>query len=121
MTLSSTNPIRSVLLSVLVFEVIVFWLGFAGMVQVSDVPLGTAAAWTAVASGLALAASAGLRSGWGYWCGWAAQLAGIALGLLTPWMYAMGIIFALIWTMSFVLGKRLEKPVADQPVQDKKA
>ena len=116
MRLSPTNPIRSALMSVLIFEVVVFWLGFAGMVQVSEVPAGTAAAWTGVASALALAASFGLRSGWGYWCGWAAQLAAVALGLLTPWMYAMGIIFALIWTLSFVLGKRLEKPAHEEKV-----
>lgn len=108
MRLSADNPLRSALMSVLVFEVIVFWLAFAGMVQVSHVPAGQAAAWTSAASGLALAGAVGLRRGWGYWFGWAAQAAGVALGLLTPWMYAMGIIFALIWIMSFVLGKRLE-------------
>ena len=47
--------------------------------------------------------------------GWAAQVAAVSLGVLTPWMYAMGIIFALIWIMSFVLGKRLDaRPRNDQ-------
>ncbi len=109
MTLAPSNPLRSALMSVLVFEVVVFWLAFAGMVQVSDQPVAVAVGWTAAASLLAIAGAAGLRRRWGYWFGWAAQAAAIALGVLTPWMYAMGIIFALIWIMSFVLGKRLEK------------
>lgn len=108
MRLSSTNPLRSALMSVLVFEVIVFWLAFAGMVQVSGVAVGTAALWVGLASVLAIVATAGLRRGWGYPVAWLTQLATIALGLLTPWMYAMGVIFALIWVISFVLGKRLD-------------
>lgn len=108
MTLEPTNPMRSALLSVLIFEVIVFWLGFAGMVQVSDVPAGTAAIWTSIATLLAVVGTAGLRKGWGYYAGWAAQIAAIGLGFLTPWMFAMGAVFALIWVLSFVLGKRLE-------------
>lgn len=108
MKLSPDNPMRSAIMSVLIFEIVVFWLGFAGMVQVSDVASGTAAAWTGVATGLALIATVGIRRGWGYYFGWAAQLVGICLGFLTPWMFAMGIVFALIWVLSIVLGKRLE-------------
>ncbi len=108
MRLTPSNPLRSALMSVLIFEVIVFWLGFAGMVQVSDISVGTAALWVGIASLLAIVALAGLRKGWGYPVAWLTQVAAILLGLLTPWMYAMGIVFALIWTISFVLGKRLE-------------
>lgn len=108
MTLSATNPMRTTLLSVLVFEIVVFWLAFLGVIRVEDVTIGAAAGWTAAATLLALAGAAGLRRGWGYWFGWAAQAAAVALGLLTPWMYAMGIIFALIWIMSFILGRRLD-------------
>ncbi|HMQ67024.1 MAG TPA: DUF4233 domain-containing protein, partial [Arachnia sp.] len=32
----------------------------------------------------------------------------VALGVLTPWMYAMGLIFALIWVTCIVLGRRIE-------------
>ncbi|MCC2592586.1 DUF4233 domain-containing protein [Tessaracoccus sp. OS52] len=109
MTLSAGNPIRAAMMSILVFDIVVFWLAFAGMVQLSKVPVGTAVLWTTAATVLALLGAVGLRRGWGYWFGWATQGAGIALGLLTPWMYAMGIVFALIWIMSFVLGKRLDR------------
>ena len=83
-------------------------VAFAGMVQISGVAVGTAVLWTSVASLLAIVAVGGLRKGWGFYAGWLAQALAVALGGLTPWMYAMGIVFALIWTTSFVLGKRLE-------------
>ena len=108
MRLAADNPLRSALMSVLVFEVVVFWLAFAGMVQVSGVAVTTAALWVGIASVLAIVATVGLRRGWGYPVAWLTQVAAIALGLLTPWMYAMGLMFALIWIISFVLGKRLE-------------
>ena len=66
-----------------------------------------------VASLLAIVATAGLRKGWGYPVAWLTQVVAILLGLLTPWMYAMGIVFAVIWTISFVLGKRLEAKLKD--------
>lgn len=108
MRLEPTNPLRAALMSVLVFEVVVFWLAFAGMIQVAGVAVGMAALWVGIASALAILATTGLRRGWGYPIAWLTQAAAIALGVLTPWMYAMGVVFALIWTISFVLGKRLE-------------
>ncbi|MFV0429117.1 MAG: DUF4233 domain-containing protein [Arachnia sp.] len=108
MTLRPDNPLRTALMSVLIFEVVVFWLALFGMIQVEDVGILTAIGGVSAASVLAIAAAGGLRRGWGYWIGWLTQVAAIALGILTPWMYAMGIVFAMIWTMSFVLGKRLE-------------
>ncbi|WP_370585777.1 DUF4233 domain-containing protein [Tessaracoccus sp. MC1627] len=114
MTLDPANPLRPAAMSVLVFEIIVVWLAFIGMIQVSGVNLWVAAAWCAVATLLCLAASAGLRKRWGYVVGWVAQVVLIGLGLLTPWMYAMGLIFALIWVTCVVLGKRLEAAQAER-------
>ncbi len=108
MTLAPDNPMRAAAMSVLIFEVIIIWLAYIGMIQVSGVNLGVAAAWSGVATVLCLAALAGLRKRWGYLVGWLAQAVLIGLGLLTPWMYAMGIIFALIWVVCVVLGKRIE-------------
>ena len=108
MTLAQGNPMTKVLLSVVVFEIVVLWLGFAGMVQVSAVPLGAALMATGAASALALGSAMTLRSPTGFYLGWAAQVAAIALGALNGWMYLMGGIFALIWVGTFLLGKRLE-------------
>ncbi|WP_040281832.1 DUF4233 domain-containing protein [Tessaracoccus massiliensis] len=108
MTLAPGNPMRVAALSVLIFEVIIIWLAYIGMIQVSGVNLAVAAAWSGVATVLCLMATAGLRKGWGYLIGWFAQLVLIGLGLLTPWMYAMGIIFAMIWATCIILGRRVE-------------
>lgn len=108
MTLAPDNPMRMPAMSTLILQIVVIWLGYIGMIQVSGIHLGVAALCCAVVTLLCLAGSAGLRKRWGYLVGWAAQAATIALGLLTPWMYAMGIIFALIWVTCVVLGKRIE-------------
>ena len=70
-----------VLATVLVFEAVVFALAIAGMVQVSAVPTGTAAALGGGAALLALVAAATLRRGAvGFALGWLAQASGVALG-----------------------------------------
>ncbi|HMQ65873.1 MAG TPA: DUF4233 domain-containing protein, partial [Arachnia sp.] len=94
MTLAPGNPMRGAAMSVLIFEVIVIWLGYIGMIQIAGVPMGAGAVWCGIATALCLVACGGLRKSWGYYVGWAAQAAIVALGVLTPWMYAMGLIFA---------------------------
>lgn len=113
MTLDPANPMRPAAMSVLVFEIIVVGLALIGMIQVSGVAVWVAVAWCAVATLLCLTAAAGLRHRWGYLVGWAAQVVLIGLGLLTPWMYAMGLLFALIWVTCVVLGRRLEAAQAE--------
>ena len=108
MTLDPRNPMRSAVMSVLIFEIIVVWLAFIGMIQVSGVNLAVAAAWCAVVTVMCLLAVAGLRKRWGYYVGWLAQVVTIGLGLLTPWMFAMGLTFALIWVTCVILGRRIE-------------
>ncbi|MBK7820855.1 MAG: DUF4233 domain-containing protein [Tessaracoccus sp.] len=108
MTLAPGNPMRGAAMSVLIFEVIVIWLGYIGMIQIADVPMRTGAIWCGIATVLCLVACGGLRKRWGYTVGWLAQVAIVALGVLTPWMYAMGLIFALIWVTCIVLGRRIE-------------
>ena len=45
----------------------------------------------------------------GYPLGWLTQIAALALGFLTAAMFALGGLFLALWTISFVLGKRLEQ------------
>lgn len=117
MTLEPTNPMRPAAMSVLLFEVVVIWLAYIGMIQAEGISLAVAAFWCAVATLLCVAGIAGLRRRWGYLVGWAAQAVIIGLGVLTPWMYAMGIIFALIWVTCMVLGRRLETMQSDKERQ----
>lgn len=108
MILQSNNPMRSAVLATLIFEIIVIWLGFIGMLQVSQVNLAVALPACLGVTLLCAAACAGLRKPWGYLVGWLAQLALLALGLLNVWMIAMGVVFGLIWVAEIVLGKRIE-------------
>lgn len=108
MRLRPDNPMNRAIVSVLVFEVIVFGLAIPGMLLIDDVPVPVAVVSVTVACLLAVAATAGLRRPWGYPVAWLTQVAGVALGILTPMMYAVGGLFALIFIGSFVLGRRIE-------------
>jgi hypothetical protein len=114
-SLSAGNPIRVVLMAVLIFEVIVFGLAIPVMIMISDVPPAAAAAFGGGAAVLAILAAGFLRSRVGYILGWAAQLAGLALGFLTSTMFIVGAIFAAVWVLSFALGKRLDSRMETSP------
>lgn len=113
--LPNSNPMRVVLLSVLIFEVVVFGLAAPVMILVSGVPAELAALSSAGAALLGLASAGLLRRPVGYLLGWITQPIGILLGLLTPAMYVVGTLFAGLWLLSFVLGRRLER---QQPASD---
>ena len=108
MRLSAKNPMRVVLLSVLAFEVIVFGLAIPVMIFIGNVPVGQAVGFGGGAALLALVGAALLRRPAGYPVGWATQLAGLALGFLISTMFVVGVMFAGIWVVTFILGKRLD-------------
>lgn len=107
MTLAPDNPMTRVLSMSLWFQLVVFGLAIPGMIQVSDrsVPVAFVAGGAAML--LAAVAAGTLRRGPGFYLGWLTQVVGIALGVLTPFMYLMGGVFALLWVIVFVLGRRL--------------
>ena len=113
--LSAGNPMRVVLMIVLIFEVIVFGLSIPVMILVSHVSAAPAAGFAGGAALLALVAAALLRSPVGYVLGWLAQLAGVALGLLTASMFLVGALLAAVWVLAFVLGKRLDSRTETSP------
>jgi preprotein translocase subunit SecG len=107
--LSPKNPMRVVLLSVLLFEVIVFALAIPVMIFISEVPAGLAAGFGGGAAVLALVAAGTMRRPIGYPLGWFTQVVGVALGFLTSSMFIVGLMFLAIWLVSFILGKRLDQ------------
>ena len=109
-TLSSGNPMRAVLLAILLFEVIVYALAIPVMIMVSDVSAGLAAGFGGGAALLALIAAALMRRPAGYLVGWPVQLLGVVLGFLTAPMFFVAGIFLALWLITFILGKRLERP-----------
>ena len=76
------NPMIKTVSLTLIFEVIVIWLGYIGMIQIAGVPMGAGAVWCGIATALCLVACGGLRRRWGYLVGWAAQAAIVALGVV---------------------------------------
>ena len=106
--LSAKNPMRRVLSITLFFEVIVFGLAVPVMILVSGVAPAAAALGGGGAALLALVAAGLLRKPIGYLVGWVTQPVGILLGLLTPAMWVVGAMFAGLWVLSFVLGRRLD-------------
>jgi hypothetical protein len=113
--LSAGNPMRVVLMTVLIFEVVVFGLAIPVMIFVSNASAAAAAGFGSAAAVLALAAAGLLRSRIGYVLGWLTQLAGVALGLLTSSMFVVGALLAGVWVLAFVLGKRLDSQIETSP------
>jgi len=111
-TLTPRNPMRVVLLSTLLFEFLLFGLSIPVMILVSDAAPAPAALLGSGAAILALVAAGLLRKPVGYPVGWVAQVAGVLLGFLTPAMFVVGAMFATLWVVSFVLGKRLDARAA---------
>lgn len=113
--LSAGNPMRVVLMTVLIFEMIVFGLAIPVMIFVSNVPAAAAAGFGGGAAVLALVGAGLLRSPVGYVLGWLTQLAGVALGFLTTLMFIVGMLLAAVWVLAFVLGKRLDSRMETSP------
>ena len=114
-TLSAGNPMRVVLMTVLIFEVVAFGLAIPVMIFISDVPAAAAAGFGGGTALLAVVAAGLLRNRVGYVLGWLTQFAGLALGLLTPTMFIVGTLFAAVWALAFGLGKRLDSRIETSP------
>lgn len=108
MTLRADNPMMRALVMTLWFEVIVFWLAFPGMLLVDHRDLTLSLVVVVAGSVLAIAAARGAKKGWGQWLGWVVQVVAIAMGLMTSMMFAVGVVFALVWVMCIVLGRKIE-------------
>jgi hypothetical protein len=64
---------------------------------------------------LLLATIAVLRHPWGVAIGWVLQAGLIALGILVPTMYVVGVGFTLLWIYCFTRGRRIDAQRTAQP------
>ncbi|HOB04912.1 MAG TPA: DUF4233 domain-containing protein [Propionibacteriaceae bacterium] len=116
MTLPAGNPMTMPLVSLLAIQAVVFLLAIPGMIMVSEVAAPVAFTAGGIAALVAIAACAMLRRGTvGYALGWLTQPIGVLLGLLTPAMFFLGGLFALLWVITFVLGRRLAERTVSRP------
>lgn len=116
MTLRRGNPMSRVIVILLAFDALVYGLAIPVMIMVSNA--APPVAWTTggIAAGLALLGAILLRFGLvGWLLGWVAQLAGVLLGIVTPSMWFVGGVFAVLFVVTFALGKRIDETRAGGP------
>jgi hypothetical protein len=98
--------------AILLLESIVLGLSTAVMISVESVDTARAL-WAGLGLAAACVVAAGLlRRPWGYHVGWAIQAAAIALGFVVTAMFALGVIFLLLWLTAFRLGRTIDRDKA---------
>lgn len=105
--LGNDNPMLRVLITILFFEVVVYGLSIPVMIVLDGTSPALVGPLAGGAALLALVAGATFKRPFGQPLGWLAQLAGIALGFLTPIMFAVGALFAGLYLAGFLLGRRI--------------
>lgn len=106
--LSASNPMLKVVVSLLAFEVIVFGLAIPGMILVSQRSVVVSSVVGGVGMVLAVMGAVLLPRIPGWVVGWATQVIGVLMGIATPMMYVVGVVFAMLWVSMLVLGRRIE-------------
>lgn len=53
-----------------------------------------------------------LRQRWAYGLGWLIQIGSVALGVVTPVMYGLGLIFLVLWFTAYRLGATIDRDKA---------
>lgn len=102
-----TKAVRRLAASVLVAEVFVVYFALLVVVRLDPERAGVAIAAAVALAGVAVLLCAALRRRWAYVVGWALQGALIAMGFVIPVMFALGLIFALLWGAVIRVGSRL--------------
>lgn len=98
--------------AVLGFESVVLLLTVPVLIAISDVDVAPALVAGLGLAVLAVVAVAGLGRRYGYPLGHLVQAGAIALGFLTPVMFFLGAVFAALWVLAIVLGRRVEEAKA---------
>jgi hypothetical protein len=103
-------------------------LGLQAVVLGLTTPVLISVAGVSVATGLAIGVGlmvscvvvAGmLRHRWAYHLGWAIQVASLALGFLTGFMFLLGAIFLALWAGAYFLGARIDRERDEREVLER--
>ena len=105
---------RGICAAMLVFEAVVIALSTPVMIAVEDVQTDVALSVGLGLAFLALLTAGLLRRPWAYVLGHAIQVAIIAMGVLVPAMFLVGVMFAALWVTAYLLGRKIE---ADKAVR----
>ena len=94
--------------AILLLEAIVLGLSTPVLISVESVDVAKAL-WTGQGLTAACLVAAGLlRRPWGYYLGWAIQVAAILLGFEVTAMFALGVIFLALWVTAVRLGRTID-------------
>lgn len=95
--------------AVLTLEAITLGLTTPVMITLSDVRPAVALPVGLGLAVLCLLTAGMLRTERGYLLGHVVQVAAIALGLVVPVMWFLGVVFAVLWGAAYGLGRRIER------------
>ena len=99
---------RRLCAAILTLEAIAFGLSTPVLISIAGVSTA-AALWIGVGLTVACLLVAGvLRFTWGYWLGWAVQVAAIAVGFQIGTMFFLGGVFLALWATAYFLGRKIE-------------
>jgi|EndMetStandDraft_8_1072994.scaffolds.fasta_scaffold82239_3 hypothetical protein len=99
---------RRLCAAILLLEAIAFGLCTPVLTTVNGVSTATG---LSIGLGLTVAClivSGLLRFTWGYWLGWAIQVAAVLVGFAVTTMFFIGAIFLALWATAYVLGRKIE-------------
>ncbi|QGN31661.1 DUF4233 domain-containing protein [Microlunatus sp. Gsoil 973] len=108
MRLKPGNPMGRAMMITLFLQLIALGLAIPVLIKLAGVPTGLALATAGGTALLCLVAGGMFRTPLGYPLGWLAQLAGLALGLISGVMFVVGVIFTGVYVFAFVLGKKID-------------
>ncbi|WP_244242376.1 DUF4233 domain-containing protein [Nocardioides seonyuensis] len=103
------SPRRGMCAAVLFLEAITLGLTTPVMISVAGVDTGTALTVGLGLTLLCVLLAGMLRAEWAYLVGYAVQAVAIALGLVVPMMFFLGVVFAALWTGADLLGRKIER------------
>ena len=99
---------RGMCAAMLTFEAIVLALSIPVMISVEDVDTSLALGLGLGLAALCLLTASLLRHAWAYGLGHAIQAAAVGLGFLVPIMFFVGAMFAALWALAYLLGRKIE-------------
>lgn len=101
------SPRRAMASAILALEGLTLMLVTPVMIGVEGVSTGAALGIGLGLGVFSILLSGMLRKEWGYWAGYVLQAAAIGLGFVVSTMFILGGIFALLWVMADVLGRKI--------------
>jgi hypothetical protein len=102
-----TKAVRRLAASVLIAEAFVVFFAVLVAVRLSPDRTRVVLITGIVLAATAIALSGLLRHRWAYLAGWLLQVALVATGVAVPVMFALGLIFAVLWAAAIRVGSRL--------------